>query len=194
MTYPPGVDTTYPNVGGVGGYVRWRNRHVRRSVLQDLMETLTFSGWLGTQPTVGLVKKEITFTDAFPEEALSKGQQVAVNTFVLDNGRPGPLEEYELGGLYSREYAFNMAFFAENDAVALSLLGDLEDRYNGLAVEPWISLFNYQASTPVLITRMEVENFEFGRAPREIAANERFLFFAELRLTDYIEQIETRTQ
>jgi hypothetical protein len=194
VTSPPGVDPIYPNIGGVGGYVRWRNRHVRSSILQDLKETLSFAGWLGTTPTVGLVTTKITFTDAFPEEALSKGQQVDRNTFVLDNGRPGPLEEYELGGLYSREYAFNMAFFAENDAVALSLFGDLEDRYNGLSVEPWISLFNYSSSTPTLITRMEVENFEFGRAPREIAANERFLFFAELRITDYIEQIATRSQ
>lgn len=194
MTYPPGVDTTYPQIGGAGGFVRWRARHVRQSVLQDLKATLDFAGWLGQNPTVGLISTAILFTDAYPEEALSKGEQVKKNTFVLDNGRPGALEEYELGGLYSREYTYNMAFFGESDAVALSLMADLEDRYSGLSVEPWISLFNFGQSTPTLITRMEVENFEYGRASREVAANERFLFFAELRVLDFIEQVETRTQ
>lgn len=193
MTYPPGFDPVYPNIGGAGGFVRWRARHVRQSVLQDLKFTLGQAGWLGATPTM-LLTKTIVFTDAYPEEALTQGRQVEVNTFVLDNGRPGALEEYELGGLYSREYTFNMAFFAEEDAIAFGVYADLEDRYSGLVVEPWISLYDYGHPTPKLITRMEVETFEYGRAPREVSGNERHLFFAELHITDFIEQTETRTQ
>lgn len=188
-----GIDPLYPNVGGVGGFVRWRPRMVRQSVLQDIKQTLSVSGWLGI-PTVGLLTQAITFEDAFPEEDLVQGRTVGLNTFVLDNGRPGVLEEYEMGGLYSRPYAFSMAFFAETDAVALSLYSDLADRYNGLTVSPWISLYNYAAATPTLVTRMEVESFEYGRAPREVAGQERHLFLAELQVLDFVDQTGTRTQ
>src|SRR4051812_34925694 len=103
--------TVQPEIGGIGGYVRWRPRMVRESVFQDLKRTLEAAGYIGATPTIAL-KYPVEVVEFYPEFAIYDTDKVKWNTIALDNGDPGPLEEYELGGIFSRDYRFNMALYA----------------------------------------------------------------------------------
>jgi hypothetical protein len=181
-----------PEIDGAGGYVRWRPRMVRQSVFEDMKTTLSNNGYLGSTPSIAL-NYPVDVVEFFPEFAIYDQDTVKYNTIAVDNGEPGPLEEYELGGIYSRDYRFNMALYAENDGIGLSLFSDLGDRYLGLTNYPFIPLYNYNATTPSLIVNMEVLTFGYTRAPVEVAPYEHHLFFGELILRDFVQQNPDRT-
>lgn len=180
-----------PEIDGVGGYLRWRPRMIRQSVFQDLEETLGRSGWTGATPTMA-IKYPVTVVEFYPEFAIYEQDKVRYNTVALDQGDPGPLEEFELGGKFSRDYRFNMAVYAESDGIGSSLFSDLADRYLGLTDSPFVSLYNYNAATPTLIVRLEVEGFQYVRAPADVAPYEHHLFFAELIVRDFVDQNPVR--
>lgn len=165
-------------------YVRWRTRMVRASVINDLKLTLTDTNWLGSTP-LGLRTIPVKVVDgpaADPREGLDK------NTLALDNGQAGELEEAELGGrLYLQPYRFEFMFFAESDAVGHALMQDLADRYTGRTGVPSLALYDFGQATPVFVCNMEVESFDYTRAPGEVAPYDQHLFFAELIITDFVE-------
>lgn len=181
-----------PEIDGDGGYVRWRPRMVRESVFEDMKTTLANSGYIGASPSIAL-KYPVDVVEFFPEFGVYDQDTVKYNTIAVDNGEPGPLEEYELGGLFSRDYRFNMALYAENDGIGLSLFSDLGDRYLGLTNYPFIPLYNYNETVPSLIVNMEVLAFNYTRAPQEVAPYEHHLFFGELILRDFVQQNPNRT-
>jgi hypothetical protein len=177
------------------GYVRWRPRMVRQSVYDDMVATLAGGNWPliynsvmpNPVPTTTLrLASPINVIEYFPEEGFTQENPVLPNTLALDNGLPGPLEDEELGGLQSRVYRFNFAFWAESDSVAQSLLSDLSDRYNGISATMFITLYDYGHPSPLPVVQMEIERFDYTRAPAEMTPWDRHLFLAYLEVTDYL--------
>lgn len=181
-------------------YIRHRPRMVRQSVYEDLRELLVDLDWvpdLSWKPgddydpndVIGLLSKPITLTDYFPVNAVYQGEEIEPNTLAIDQGTPGEPTYVELGGNDREQvYIFNLAFFAESDAVALSLFSDLSDRYKG--VRPGdreaITLFNYLAATPNPVLEMEVASFEVAKSPEQPSPG-RLLWFAQLVVVDLLE-------
>lgn len=176
-----------PEIGGQGGYVRWRPRMVRQSVFEDMKTTLANNGYMGATPSISL-KYPVNVVEFFPEFAIYDQDKVRYNTIAIDNGEPLPMEEYEVGGLFSRDYRFNMALYAESDGIGLSLFSDLSDRYSGLTNFPYIALYDYNDQDTPHIVNMEVLSFGYSRAPGDVAPYEHHLFFAELVLRDFVQQ------
>lgn len=153
----------------------------------------------------------MTFIDYFPDGGIQAYEKLELNTLALDNGRSEEEYEYELGGLFAQEWTFTFAINASTDAVAMALFQDLNDRYIGRTSVPSqpelidnlqpgdappgpmagdrITLYNYAASPPIPIVRMEMETFRFAKTPEEVAPGVH-LFFGELVLTDFLPQGE----
>jgi hypothetical protein len=174
---------------GVGGYVRWRGRMVRSSVFNDLKRTLTATGWLDTELEYPFQVREF-----FAEFSVYVQDAIHVNTMVIDNGDPTPIGEWELGGDMTRTYRFSLGFYAQDDETGLAVFSDLQDRYDGLTEIPYVALYNYNAATPPLIRYMEVEGFQYARAPQDAVPYEHHLFFAELMVRDFIDGDRTTMQ
>lgn len=172
---------------GDGGYIRWRPRMVRLSVFQDLKATLTTLGWMDAP-----LQHDFEVKEFFPEFAVYSDDAVHVNTMVLDNGDPGLISEYESGGLLTRVYRINFAMYAQDDETGIAVFSDISDRYEGLTDSPFVSLLNYNVSgDPPLITRMEVESFQYVKAALDVAPYEHHLWFAELVIRDFIDGSRT---
>lgn len=167
-----------------GYYVRWRTRMVRASVMNDMKATLLDTDWIGSTP-LGLITTPVIILDGMPN---ANDRSISENTLAMDNGIAGDQLEAELGGaLYERQYQFSIMFFAESDAVGHSLLSDLGDRYLGNTASPFVPLYDWAAATPVYICEMDVESFDYARAPEDLAPYDQHLFLAELIVTDYVE-------
>lgn len=172
-----------PIDAGIGGYVRWRPRMVRLSVLEDVTTTLTNTGWTDSD-----LAYPFTVVEYFPEFAVYKNDAQHVNTMVLDHAAPQGLYEYELGLSYYQMYRINMAFYSQDEETGLAVFGDLSDRYEGLTDAPYVSLRNYNVgANPPLITRMEVTSFQWVKASLDQAPYEYHLWFAELIVRDFVD-------
>lgn len=168
---------------GDGGYVRWRPRMVRLSIVEDLKNTLTSTGWTSAQ-----LNHPFSVQEFFPEFAVYADDEVHVNTLVVDSAEPSPVEEFELGGQLSRLYRVNMAFYAQDEETGIAVFSDLADRYEGLTDSPYVSLYDYNQQTdPPLVARMEVESFQYVRAALDVAPYEHHLWFVELMLRDFVD-------
>lgn len=182
-------------------YIRHRPRMVRESVLEDLRATLVSLDWVPDDPNwrhgdpydegefLGMLSTPVVIEDYYPVEAAYQGENIAPNTLAIDQGTPQEPEYVELGGDDREQaYLFNLAFFAENDAVAVALFSDLSDRYNGISPLTFqsVPLFNYLAATPTFIVNMEVTSFEVAKSPQQPAPG-RLLWFAQLTISDYLE-------
>jgi hypothetical protein len=168
--------------------------------------------WLNADPdmTMPLLGQfPLEFIEYFPEEGLEAYEKISLNTLALDNGAAEPEYEYELGGMFAQEWTFTFAINSSTDAVAQALFQDLNDRYIGRASIPAsqelidnlesgdsvpgpmnadrITLYNYAATPPIPITRMEVESFQFAKSAEQVAPGVQ-LFFAELVVTDFLPQ------
>lgn len=172
-----------PIDAGIGGYVRWRPRMVRLSVLADLTATLTSTGWMNSALTYPFEVKEF-----FPEFAVYRDDAIHVNTIVIDNADPQGLEDFELGLNRTQLYRINMAFYSQDDETGIAVFADLSDRYEGVTDAPYVSLLDYnQTGTPPLITRMEVETFQYVKASLDVAPYEHHLWYAELIVRDFVD-------
>jgi hypothetical protein len=168
---------------GDGGYVRWRPRMVRLSVFADLKTTLNTTGWLSAP-----LRQAFAVREFFPEFAVYADDEVHVNTLVMDSAEPLQIEEWELGGQLTRMYRVNMAFYAQDEETAIAVFSDLSDRYDGITDAPYISLYDYnQAGDPPLITRMEIESFQYVKASLDVAPYEHHLWFVELMVRDFVD-------
>lgn len=180
-------DADVPIDGGIGGYVRWRPRMVRLSVLADLERTLTSTGWMS-----GGLQYPMEVKEFFPEFAVYQQDAVHVNTLVLDKADPQGLTEYELGLRYAQSYRVNMAMYAQDEDTGIAVFSDLADRFEGLTDAPYISLYDYNQPDPApLITRMEVTSFDYVKASLEAAPYEQHLWFAQLIVQDYVDSDRT---
>ena len=228
--------SSYPFYIQEWDYVRHRSRMVRQSIYEDAKHVLSvardYAGRLENDPLVAinqigspdvyswisatpprvmplLGEYPLNFIEYFPDEGLEAYEKIQLNTLALDNGVPGPEQEYELGGMYSQEWMFTFAMNASTDAVGQALFQDLNDRYIGrLKIPPQqelldnlapgdtppdpfnadrVTLYNYAASPPIPIARMEVESFQFAKSLDEVAPGVH-LFLAELVIADFLPQ------
>lgn len=181
MTDPTHNDV--PIDAGIGGYVRWRPRMVRLSVLEDLKRVLAATGWMNASLDFPFEVREF-----FPEFAAYKDDEIHVNTLVLDHAEPQGLEEYELGRNLSQRYSINMAFYAQDEETGIAVFSDLDDRYEGITDAPYVSLFDYnQTGEPPLITRLEVEAFQYVKAAMDVSPYEHHLWYGQLVVRDFVD-------
>lgn len=166
---------------GIGGYLRWRPRMVRMSIFNDIRATLLATGWMDAN-----LEFPFTVREFFAEFGSYVQDAVHVNTLVVDNGNPGEMGEWELGGELTRQYRFNLAFYAQDDDIGLAVFGDLSDRFDGLTAAPYVALYDYSQSTPPLVRMMEVDSWQWARAPQDAAPYEHHLFMAELIVRDFV--------
>jgi hypothetical protein len=183
-------------------YIRHRPRMVRQSVYEDIRELLAVLEWTGESEddVLGMLSSPILLKDYFPVNAVYQGEEVDINTLAIDQGTPSEPVYAELGSeAREQEYVFNIAFFAENDAVALSLFSDLSDRYKGnfraanmpAGFPPHfthesVALYNYLDEPPTPVVDMDVLSFEVAKSPEQPAPG-RLLWFAELTVVDFME-------
>lgn len=194
-------------------YIRHRHRMIAASVVADLEDTLIACRWrAGTTaftvrtPTIGsdsavvstspgdvfasVQDAPVNVIEFFPEATgTAPPGPTPLNTLAVSTGSPGDPAPLELGSRSEiRPYTFDLALYASSDAVAESLLGDLDDRYKGFHVNPEvIPLWNYlgdDVSSPV--GYLDVESFRYTRNTDAVAPAEVHLFFAELNLLDYV--------
>lgn len=139
-----------------------------------------------------LDKIPVSLIDYFPESEGDRGrnERTPKNTLALDSGQASDAIPAEMGSArMEQEYVFNMAFYASSDAVAIALLNDLRDRYNGRIVAgDGIDLYDWVGSPDDVAVRMEVDSFRYAQnQDPELAPYEVHLYFAELALTDFVD-------
>lgn len=129
--------------------MRFRSRHLRRTVADWLRVELTALGWLGLG--------EINFdTQAFrvlevePEDA---GGKVEHNTVMVSMGDEPPIEAIEMGGgLYDQSVALFVDVFAARPGIAVSIASDIRDLLTGRVL--YVSDYT---TNPPTVTAEQVE-------------------------------------
>lgn len=158
---------------------------------------------LGKKRENEAVVAEVVLIDFFPEvgqnnDEAEQPRKTEVNTFAVDQGVSDDATPMEMGSnMTEQPYTFTMAFYAESDAVALAVLNDLRDRFQGRIVsDDHLDLLDYNKpgfdpATAAPVCRMEVERFTFDRdATDKATPADVFLYFAQLELTDYVDSRE----
>lgn len=180
-------------------YIRHRPRIIRESVYEDLKKVLIDLDWIdptGGEDYMGMLGDDpIILTDYFPVEAVYQGEEVEINTLAIDQGTQSEPERTELGGDNREQmHLFNLAFFAKNDGIALSLFSDLTDRYKGVnpAYGEYVNLYDYinEADPDEPFHDVSVLTFEVAKSPEQPAPG-RLLWFAQLIVLDYLDFEET---
>ncbi|NUS01919.1 MAG: hypothetical protein HOV97_05070 [Nonomuraea sp.] len=145
----------------------------------------------------------VTLIDYFPEST-SDDEGVAgepasghtpLNTLAIDDGQAGEPQLLELGSVMAEiPYRFSFAFWAANIGTAQALMNDLRDRYRGLIVNTdAVVLYDYNTDPDAPVTPMAVESFSYMRsADDQVASYEATLFYAQLTITDVVD--DPRTQ
>ena len=180
--------------------LRWMEGTTSRPVVDPYAPT---EGWQTvTTPADQVLKivkgKPIQIVDYFPEmpedgEAVVADRdsgQTAPNTLAMDDGQAGEPSPLELGSnAVEVPYRFSMAFWASSVATAQALLNDLRDRYQGRVVSgDFINLYDYNVDPETVVTRMEVDAFQYLRPAEEAAALfEVTMYYAQLTLTDVVD-------
>ena len=188
-------------------YIRHRPRMVQESVFEDLKNTLIACRWLaGTtsravrNPANGHALEVVTVSpsqtfpllgsnplaliDYFPEVQATPDP----NTFAMDSGRASDPEFMELGSNWMEQsYVFTMAFYAKSEAVATSVLSDLNDRYRGRIVNPdVVALYDYLTDPSTAAAMMEVDGFRWAQDVDQVGPSGLQLYFSELQVTDFV--------
>ena len=188
-------------------YIRHRPRMVQESVFEDLKNTLIACRWLAgttTRPVISPVdhttvaaitvtsaqtfpllgSEPLTLIDYFPEAQATPDP----NTFAMDSGRAGDPEFMELGSDWMEQtYVFTMAFYAKSEAVATSVLSDLNDRYRGRIVNPdVISLYDYLTDPTTAAGMLEIDGFRWAQDVDQVGPSGLQLYFSELQVTDFV--------
>lgn len=169
-------------------YVRHRARMVRQAVWHDLRTLLEDLDWTSSTPLAIVRDHPVNFTDDFPEYWEVRGEKVPINTLAIDGGNPGPLYDWEMGGLQAQDYTFLLYFWGENEGVGSALMQDLHDRYTSQAM--WsanVPLYDFLQATPTHVVDMEVTRFMFNRSPDQPTPG-LSLYLANLGLTDFVDQ------
>ena len=124
------------------------------------------------------------------EEAAVNKPNTPPNTLAIDDGQPGDSALLEMGSRITEQpYVFTMAFYGNSDSVAKALMNDLRDRYLGRIVTiDAIDLYDYNTDPDAVVCRMEVDAFRSSRNLEAVSAPEVHLFFAELQITDFVEE------
>jgi hypothetical protein len=118
VSTPPGPLFTPPIVLPV----RFRSRHVARTIFAYLSQRLTEAGWVHDPVNFGATA--ITLQESPPEDVTT----IAVNTVAVTIGdEPADLDEQLGGGLVSVEYPVLVDVFGESYSLSQSLAADVKD-------------------------------------------------------------------
>lgn len=143
---------------------------------------------------------QVKVIDFFPESDRNdhpddddENRKTDLNTLAVDTGVAQQPAAVELGSnMKEQPYAFTMAFYASSDAVALAVMNDLRDRYEGrLVSDDHLNLYDYNdptfdADTPPVV-RMEIDGFRYDQNTETVTPFDVHLYYAELTLTDWVD-------
>ena len=141
---------------------------------------------------------QVVLIDYFPESSgkndeNEESRKTELNTLAIDTGVAQEAIPMELGSnMLERQYAFTLAFYASSDAVAMALMNDLRDRYEGrLVSDDHLNLYNFNdpmfdENTPPVF-RMEIDAFRYDQNAEIVSPWETHLYFAELLVTDVVD-------
>lgn len=109
--------------------LRFRIRHVHKTVADYLEAEMTALGWVNSPVNFNTVP--MTFVEFQPDEA---GKAIAANTVAITLGDEGAAEDEELGdGLRELAYPLFVDVYGANQSIAASIASDiktlLEDHY-----------------------------------------------------------------
>lgn len=150
-------------------------------------------------------RAEVVLIDYFPEagrnddgenpEGELESRKTELNTLAMDTGQPQEAELLELGSsMMEQPYLFTLAFYASSDAVALALMNDLRDRYQGrLVTDDHVNLYNFNHDSIPLICRMECDYFRYQQNAETTSPYEVHLYFAEIQVTDIVDGRDVAT-
>lgn len=152
--------------------LRFRSRHVHRTLAAFMEETLTELGWV--TPPVNFGSSPVTFEEIQPDE---NGRVVAPNTVAITIGDVATDELYELGGsLYHLLVPAFFDVYGVNASVAQSLADDIKEqvtRENIIPVYDWTN-----AAAPVKTSAtIEFENALGPEKPQAAAVSLDFRRF-----------------
>lgn len=143
---------------------------------------------------------QVVLIDYFPDtggdQNSGQSRKTELNTLAIDHGIAGEAEFMELGSnLMEQPYFFTLALYAESDAVAMAIMNDLRDRYQGrLVLDDALDLFDFNKTgfnnTSPPVVRMEIDSFVFRQDEEKVAPWEVHLYFGQLRITDYVDARE----
>lgn len=140
---------------------------------------------------------EIVLIDYFPEaggndDEEGESRKTEKNTLAIDTGQPQDPTDMELGSnMIEVQYVFTMAFYASSDAVAMALMNDLRDRYQGRIVsDDRLNLYNFNDDEIPLVFRMECDYFKYQQNVETVSPWEVHMYFGELALTDVVDPEE----
>lgn len=160
-----------------------RARAVRSSLYHYLDDSLTSLGWYDSNANF----TPVSFIDEIPN--FEAKTVIKPNTLALIDGESDS-SDIELGSFYGEHHwAYSIELYAENDAVGLMLIKDiqavLEGRYPGVSNSyPQFTLYDYAQSSPEPIGYVDVENIAANRmsGPQPWM---RYWYAVKFELVDY---------
>lgn len=140
--------------------LRFRDRHVHKSIAEFIKLGLTELGWINAPINFG--STAFTFKEYQPE---TNGEDIAPNTAAVSAGDPGPTEPAEMGqGLWHYSTPVFIDIYGEQRELAKAVAGDVHDwifRHPLIRVQDWTDPSNPQP-TDVYV---EWENIEGPLTP-----------------------------
>ncbi len=134
--------------------LRFRSRHVHKTVAEYLREKLGELGWL-TAP-INFNATAVTFREVQPDE---NGTSVAPNTVSVTAGDLGDDQETQLGGgIYEVVIPFFIDVYGESAGLAQSIAEDLREQLTHGRVLPLYDWNDVQAPARVDGAYIEFEN------------------------------------
>jgi hypothetical protein len=125
-----------------------RDRFVIESVQEQLVAELTTLGWFSMDDA----HTPITLVYEFPAE----NDTVAINTLAMSTG-DSDSDYVELGSLtFQKDFIFYCDFYAENDAIARHMMGDIEHFFQK---NPSLDVYDYENAKAVLFQAQIAEMF-----------------------------------
>lgn len=123
-----------------------RDRFVVESIQEHVEAELASLGWFAMDST----HTPLTLLYEFPDENAT----VAENTLAMSTGNTDP-EYVELGSLsFQKEILFYCDFYGANDAIAIHLIGDIE---NFFMKNPSLDVYDYENGKVVLFQAQVAE-------------------------------------
>lgn len=143
--------------------LRFRSRHVRRTLAAFVEETLAELGWVNEPVNFGSLP--VTFEEIQPDE---NGKAIAPNTVAVTIGDVAADELYELGGgLYHLLVPAFFDVYGVNASIAQSIADDIKEQ---ITRENIIPLYDWTIATAPVKTTSTIE-FENALGPeRPVAA------------------------
>lgn len=146
--------------------LRFRNRHVSKTIAEFIKQGMTELGWVNAPTNFGATP--FIIREYQPERA---GEDISENTLMVTEGDPGIAEPAEMGpGLWTYQVPVYVDIYGESRELARSVAGDMFDwifRHPVIRVQDWTDPANPVDTTDVTV---EWENLEGPLTPQLAAS------------------------